>query len=105
MLSQNSLITNFPQNIFLCVQNKRIHTGLDLLSVIFIFVCTVPLKFKQRQVCIMLLYIIISHTQRMTAFIFYLNGNYFSFVVITCSTFIPLEECVLKKAQINRQII
>ncbi len=60
MLSQNSLITNFPQNIFLCVQNKRIHTGLDLLSAVFIFGCTVPLKFKQRQVCIMLLYIIIS---------------------------------------------
>ncbi len=32
MVSQNSLITNFLQNIFLCVQNKHIHTGLDLLE-------------------------------------------------------------------------
>ncbi len=30
MVPQNSLITNFLQNIFLCVQNKHIHTGLDL---------------------------------------------------------------------------
>ncbi len=29
---QNSPITNFLQNIFLCVQNKHIHTGLDLLE-------------------------------------------------------------------------
>ncbi len=33
MVPQNSLITNFLQNIFLCVQNKHIHTGLDLLEV------------------------------------------------------------------------
>ncbi len=32
MVPQNSLITNFLQNIFLCVQNKHIHTGLDLLE-------------------------------------------------------------------------
>ncbi len=32
MMPQNSLITNFLQNIFLCVQNKHIHTGLDLLE-------------------------------------------------------------------------
>ncbi len=30
--AQNSLITNFLQNIFVCVQNKHIHTGLDLLE-------------------------------------------------------------------------
>ncbi len=30
---QNSLVTNFLQNIFLCVwQNKEIHTGLELLQ-------------------------------------------------------------------------
>ncbi len=30
---QNSLVTNFLQNIFLCVrQNKDIHTGLELLE-------------------------------------------------------------------------
>ncbi len=30
MVPQNSLITNFLQNIFLCVQqNKDIHTGLE----------------------------------------------------------------------------
>ncbi len=30
---QNSLITNFLPNIFLCVrQNKDIHTGLELLE-------------------------------------------------------------------------
>ncbi len=29
----NSLVTNFLQNIFLCVQqNKDIHTGLELLE-------------------------------------------------------------------------
>ncbi len=33
MVPQNSLITNFLQNIFLCVrQNKDIHTGLELLE-------------------------------------------------------------------------
>ncbi len=32
MVLQNSPITNFLQNIFLCVQNKHIHTGLDLLE-------------------------------------------------------------------------
>ncbi len=32
MVPQNSLITNFLQNSFLCVQNKHIHTGLDLLE-------------------------------------------------------------------------
>ncbi len=33
MVPQNSLITNFLQNIFLCVQqNKHIHTDLDLLK-------------------------------------------------------------------------
>ncbi len=32
MVSQNSLIINFLQNIFLCVQNKHIHTGLDQLE-------------------------------------------------------------------------
>ncbi len=42
---QNSLITNFLQNVFLCVQNKHIHTGLDLLKDrIIIFGCTVPLR-------------------------------------------------------------
>ncbi len=31
MVPQNSLVTNFLQNIFLCVQqNKEIHTGLEL---------------------------------------------------------------------------
>ncbi len=31
--AQNSLITNFLQNIFLCVQqNKHIHTGLEILG-------------------------------------------------------------------------
>ncbi len=31
--AQNSLVTNFLQNIFLCVrQNKDIHTGLELLK-------------------------------------------------------------------------
>ncbi len=31
--AQNSLVTNFLQNIFLCVrQNKDIHTGLELLE-------------------------------------------------------------------------
>ncbi len=46
MVSQNSLITNFLQNIFLCVQNKHIHTGLDLLEGdrIFIFGWTIPLR-------------------------------------------------------------
>ncbi len=33
MIPQNSLVTNFLQNIFLCVQqNKDIHTGLELLE-------------------------------------------------------------------------
>ncbi len=33
MVPQNSLITNFLQNIFLCVQQKKdIHTGLELLE-------------------------------------------------------------------------
>ncbi len=33
MLPQNSLVTNFLQNIFLCVQqNKEIQTGLELLE-------------------------------------------------------------------------
>ncbi len=33
MVPQNSLVTNFLQNIFLCVQpNKEIHTGLELLE-------------------------------------------------------------------------
>ncbi len=33
MVPQNSLITHFLQNIFLCVQqNKHIHTGLELLE-------------------------------------------------------------------------
>ncbi len=33
MVSQNSLVTNFLQNIFLCgQQNKEIHTGLELLE-------------------------------------------------------------------------
>ncbi len=33
MAPQNSLVTNFLQNIFLCVrQNKEIHTGLELLE-------------------------------------------------------------------------
>ncbi len=30
--AQNSLITNFLQNIFLCVQNKHIHAGLEILE-------------------------------------------------------------------------
>ncbi len=33
MVAQNSPFTNFLQNIFLCVQNKDIHTGLELLEV------------------------------------------------------------------------
>ncbi len=40
MVPQNSLITNFLQNIFLCVQqNKDIHTGLEgeLLTTEFSF--------------------------------------------------------------------
>ncbi len=33
MVPQNSLVTNFLQNIFLCVrQNKKTHTGLELLE-------------------------------------------------------------------------
>ncbi len=33
MVPQNSLVTNFLQNIFLCVrQNKEMHTGLELLE-------------------------------------------------------------------------
>ncbi len=33
MLTQNSLITHFIQNIFPCVQqNKHIHTGLEILE-------------------------------------------------------------------------
>ncbi len=33
MVPQNSLVTNFPQNIFLCVrQNKEFHTGLEILE-------------------------------------------------------------------------
>ncbi len=33
MVPQNSLVTNFLQNIFLCVQqDKEIHTGLELLE-------------------------------------------------------------------------
>ncbi len=32
MVPQNSLVTNFLQNIFLCVQNKDIHTGLEILE-------------------------------------------------------------------------
>ncbi len=33
MVPQNSLVTNFLQNIFLCVQqNKEINTGLELLE-------------------------------------------------------------------------
>ncbi len=33
MVPQNSLVTNFLQNIFLCVRlNKDIHTGLELLE-------------------------------------------------------------------------
>ncbi len=33
MLPQNGLVTNFRQNIFLCVrQNKDSHTGLELLE-------------------------------------------------------------------------
>ncbi len=33
MMPLNSLVTNFLQNIFLCVrQNKEIHTGLELLE-------------------------------------------------------------------------
>ncbi len=33
MVPQNSLVTNFLQNILLCVQqNKDIHTGLELLE-------------------------------------------------------------------------
>ncbi len=33
MVPQNSLVTNFLQNIFLCVrQNKDIHTDLELLE-------------------------------------------------------------------------
>ncbi len=33
MVPQNSLLTNFLQNIFLCVQqNKHIHTGLEILE-------------------------------------------------------------------------
>ncbi len=33
MVPQNSLVTNFLENIFLCVQqNKEIHTGLELLE-------------------------------------------------------------------------
>ncbi len=33
MVPQNSLVTNFLQNIVLCVrQNKEIHTGLELLE-------------------------------------------------------------------------
>ncbi len=47
---QNSLVTNFLQNIFLCdQQNKDIHTGLELLEgekimTIFIFGRTIPLR-------------------------------------------------------------
>ncbi len=33
LVPQNSLVTNFLQNIFFCVrQNKDIHTGLELLE-------------------------------------------------------------------------
>ncbi len=32
MVPQNCLITNFLQNNFLCVQNKHIHTGLEILE-------------------------------------------------------------------------
>ncbi len=33
MVPQNSLLTNFVQNIFFCVQqNKEIHTDLELLD-------------------------------------------------------------------------
>ncbi len=33
MLPQNSLVTNFLQNIFFCIQqNKEMNTGLELLE-------------------------------------------------------------------------
>ncbi len=32
MVSQNSQITNFLQNIFICVQNKEMHAGLEVLE-------------------------------------------------------------------------
>ncbi len=32
MVPKNSLITNFLQNIFLCVRHKHIHTGLERLE-------------------------------------------------------------------------
>ncbi len=35
LVPQNSLITNFLQNIFLCVQNKHIHTGWLVGLVLF----------------------------------------------------------------------
>ncbi len=49
MEPQNSLVTNFLQNIFLCVQNKDIHTGLEilegeLLMTEFAFLANYPFK-------------------------------------------------------------
>ncbi len=32
MVPQNCSVSHIFQNIFLCVQNKHIHTGLDLLE-------------------------------------------------------------------------
>ncbi len=32
MMPQNSLVTNFLQNIFLCVRQNKVHTGLELLE-------------------------------------------------------------------------
>ncbi len=59
MMPQNSLVTNFLQNIFLCVRrNKDIHTGLELLwgwvndNRIFIFGWTTPLRSFERWVSI-----------------------------------------------------
>ncbi len=31
-MPQNSRLTNFLQNIFICVQNKHIHAGLEILE-------------------------------------------------------------------------
>ncbi len=46
MMPQNSLVTNFLQNIFLFVrQNKEIHTGLELLEVNIHFWVNYPFKF------------------------------------------------------------
>ncbi len=50
MVPQNSLVTNFLQNIFLCVRkNKDIHTGLELLEDEYIFWVNYPFKHGRSQ--------------------------------------------------------